>query len=432
MKKNKNSSKIVLIIILIVSIISISNITKKEVQGNIDYDRAEYLLEEVGGSVWSTDECYSSTQGDFFPGYYKETRNCFCHQYPDENACKSAGFPKRVSDYYDTPDSCYSSDNKDIYNKGYVSGWEDGYDYKEYDECISSTQVREFYCDGDYNEWNTYTCQYGCSNGACNTQSTTTTTTTTTTTIEPIEYFCDGRDFYGSGDISVKGNTYIFQKYDAEPSNTDTYTDYCVNDNTVREYYCTMTDNDYSYSKSSLYSSSDISCPSGQECVDGACVDVRLYFCAESDNNYENKGTLYIIPEFGEDWETYEDYCVDDDTVYEYYCIHDDTYYSANKDELYYTGTYSCTGDKYCLNGECVLPATTTTTQESTTTTEESTTTTEESNTTTEDTATTTIQESTTTTYYTEPEDTQSKTQLILLIVGIVFVIFVTQMGRKK
>ena len=72
------------------------------------------------------------------------------------------------------PDSCADSDGGDKpKEKGTVSGYQDGEEYSHTDECLSSLNLREYYCVGDnwtsktYNCWDYYGSNNYCSFGVC-------------------------------------------------------------------------------------------------------------------------------------------------------------------------------------------------------------------------------------------------------------------------
>jgi hypothetical protein len=70
------------------------------------------------------------------------------------------------------PDSCTDSDGgSNLFVKGTVSGYFDNIPYSKTEICLSSTELLEYYCGGNYHYNFTYNCAgnmtSACSNGAC-------------------------------------------------------------------------------------------------------------------------------------------------------------------------------------------------------------------------------------------------------------------------
>jgi len=79
-----------------------------------------------------------------------------------------------VEDSDEEPDSCSETDGGDKpKDKGTVSGYQDGGEYSHTDECLSSLNLREYYCVGDswtsktYNCWDYYGSRNYCYFGVC-------------------------------------------------------------------------------------------------------------------------------------------------------------------------------------------------------------------------------------------------------------------------
>lgn len=124
------------------------------------------------------------------------------------------------------------------------------------DFCYSSTQVREFYCEGDIGKVTTITCGSGktCIDGACITQTQT----------------CTDSD--GGQVFNVKGTT---------SKGVTSVVDSCSG-NVLTEYYCTSAD---------LITNTQYTCPTGQTCSNGACVAqtaCTLSKAVEFGSNYIN------------------------------------------------------------------------------------------------------------------------------------------------
>jgi hypothetical protein len=183
-----------------------------------------------------------------------------------------------------------------------------------WDMCVDSERVSESYCDAnDLISHTTYTCPIACEDGVC---------TDNPTCVDSDK----GVNYYVKGYVDRLG---------------DIKEDYCIDDNTVVDYYC------YNYKN---YTESIWTCDYG--CVDGACKSGTLPpppSCTESDGgNYPA-----IFGRLTFDNEEFEDNCIDLNTLEEYYCL-------ANG---YGSLKHECLED--CKNGYCItnsnptpLPAT--------------------------------------------------------------------------
>ncbi|MBI5636090.1 hypothetical protein HY993_03975, partial [Candidatus Micrarchaeota archaeon] len=113
-------------------------------------------------------------------------------------------------------------------------------------------------------------------------------------------------------------------------------TDYCQDNNTLVEFYCSSNRNSinqYAVNCSSLNST----------CVDGACVEKPKAVCSETDGGYDStvKGNVTL------NGEVKTDFCADSNTVAEYSCsYYNDSYYLTAMDCSYNGGS--------CVDGACV------------------------------------------------------------------------------
>jgi hypothetical protein len=135
----------------------------------------------------------------------------------------------------------------------------------------------------------------------------------------------DGRNMYQKGRVTDKNG------------NVSNY-DYCIDSNTLFEFYCTIDPEGYSVTEY-------IDCLPGYECNDGTCKSVT---CMDTDmtNTYPQGRNIYsvgrttnmdgIISEY--------DTCSDINTVYEHYCLSDGN--SA-------TEYIDCPDGSFCENGIC-------------------------------------------------------------------------------
>jgi hypothetical protein len=167
------------------------------------------------------------------------------------------------------------------------------------DECVSTTKVKEYYCNNGALASADLDCDAGssCVNGAC--------------VVNPCSDSDGGKDTTVAG-IVTKGS--------------DRFTDKC-DGASVLEYYCDNGD----------VKSQDITCPSGSSCDQGRCLEV---VCTDSDSGMDQftKGTT----SFGQT--TYQDSCYSNLSVLEYYC-------SSNKSIG--TTTISCGSGNECQDGRC-------------------------------------------------------------------------------
>ncbi|NOZ81032.1 MAG: hypothetical protein GXP63_05140, partial [DPANN group archaeon] len=111
-----------------------------------------------------TDECsdkYCYLRENYCEdGKVKTTEEIVCDNGCEKGACKGAEPTES--------DTCQDSDGDNIYNAGYVTGYNgDTGDYTLYDECASETQVLERICQGDTDSKSYVYCPGQCAEGAC-------------------------------------------------------------------------------------------------------------------------------------------------------------------------------------------------------------------------------------------------------------------------
>jgi hypothetical protein len=140
--------------------------------------------------------------------------------------------------------------------------------------------------------------------------------------IEPIEpiirQFCTDSD--DGINTLVKGTT---------TNEINSLTDYCLDSNRVREYYCDGNERKYV----------DRLCADGFECNDGRCVEIVYKFC-EGTSSIDIYTRALIRDEKGR----YQDYCVSSSSVKKYYCD------GNSMKEV----TRNCPTGYGCENGVCI------------------------------------------------------------------------------
>ncbi|MBN2121521.1 hypothetical protein JW721_00475 [Candidatus Micrarchaeota archaeon] len=175
--------------------------------------------------------------------------------------------------------------------------------FGEYEEdyCAGTSSVMEFYCENSSIVYEEIECPagYTCNDGAC----------------EPAP--CSDSD---GGIVSSEMGVAV--------SGMETKSDSCASESKLTEYYCAA---------DGTIASEEISCPSGQVCSDGECVEPT---CEDSDGGIEiseagttEKGSL-----------SNSDSCVGSAVVKEYYC-ENGAIASENID---------CPSGEVCLDGACI------------------------------------------------------------------------------
>jgi|GEM_PF-1322077 len=182
------------------------------------------------------------------------------------------------------------------------------------DSCTDESTVMEFYCSNDVAEYENIPCPVGyqCTDGAC--VEVTGDATEACTDTEPTP------SVYSSGTVSV-----------TDATGAMTYSDICIDVNTVKEYSCDGTS----------LSTEDIACPGGYTCLDGACHAMGA--CYDSDGGGD--GERYVEGTVFSDYGSYSDYCSSGSLLVEYSCVLD----SRVQENI------NCIGAYVCRNGACVV-----------------------------------------------------------------------------
>ncbi|MBD3397971.1 hypothetical protein GF413_02735 [Candidatus Micrarchaeota archaeon] len=260
---------------------------------------------------------------------------------------------------------CYDSDGGfNIYEKGQVIPSEGGY---YWDYCSGESKVREYYCSEEGDALYTTTdCPSGyyCSSGACRQGETCYDTdggieedeygevSTSTDEEEDYcydsdtvkEYYCDDGEIdyklieCGSDERCDDGECVEEDCYDSDGGKDrdekgrveigdDEWDDYCIDEDTVREYYCYGNEKEYQ----------NMDCGSGEVCSGGECVEAIL--CSDTDGGKQEyeQGTVTS----GSQSET--DYCTGEFTLMEFFC------YQGDISSILVT----CEEDEICLSGRC-------------------------------------------------------------------------------
>lgn len=135
---------------------------------------------------------------------------------------------------------------------------------------------------------------------------------------EPVYYCADtdgGKNINSQGTIT--GNNY--STFDADElahgqgtGTMKTFTEYCKNSNTLKEFYCVKAGVSSPLSLGTEIVAVDINCASG--CQNGVCLES---VCSDSDNgrDYFSQGTVI------DGGESYTDYCKNSVTLTEYFCL---------------------------------------------------------------------------------------------------------------
>jgi hypothetical protein len=276
-------------------------ITPPENQNCVDTDSGKNTLENgtvVLGSESKTDSCASET---FIVEYYcqnnmivNESIEC-----PQNHICMDG----KCTIEPEVVPMCTDSDGRDELTSGFVN-----YSGKVYnDECVMIDQVKEYYCINDSLSHSNYICDPGfqCIDGAC---------------IEMPTNCTDsdlGKDESKKGMVSITKGFTLFTKE----------SDYCVDENNVREFYC---DN-------STLGSQIIKCGEDHGCTNGACI---YQSCEDSDGGQNllsagitSKGTV-----------SETDKCSDVYNVIEYFC----------SDNKILSTTNTCPSGYWCEVDKCV------------------------------------------------------------------------------
>ncbi len=210
---------------------------------------------------------------------------------------------------------CEDTDGLDEFTAGTVTLGEAEYP----DGCDDGDTVREYSCEGDSLGITQISCGEGyvCDSGRC--------------VEEPPEPPPDvteedcietdsGKDYYVYGSVNYGGQLYH---------------DICQGNYDLLEYYC----------KEGEMGQTAHHCLPGEECEDGACVELEKT-CTDSDEG--NQALRGTTTQYGGGVviSTEKDYCIDTSSKTEYYCES-----GVMKDK-----TEKCTGNTYCSDGVCMEP----------------------------------------------------------------------------
>jgi hypothetical protein len=180
----------------------------------------------------------------------------------------------------------------------------------KFDVCIDASTINEYYCSNNQIVNQTQACPSGyvCSNAKC--------------IKEVIPPVCTDTD--NGTDYTTAGAVY---------DNGIKYSDVCIMVDLVKEYYCS----------NGSVTSTNIACPSGYQCTNGACIEQEAV-CSDSDLGKDkfSKGTTTLTKGYSI-FTSATDECVDEDRVREYYCSN-----NAVISEI-----IECGEDYGCVNGRC-------------------------------------------------------------------------------
>jgi hypothetical protein len=154
---------------------------------------------------------------------------------------------------------------------------------------------------------------------------------------KPTPASCTDSDKF---DLNSAGKVTAF---DPETGKTSEYVDYCTNENTVFEYYCSGV-------RAEGYANA---CGEGYACSNGACVkeSTKNDVCYDGDSGYSyyTPGKTYIV---GKSDSEVADYCADASTVIEYVCV------KGAAGDVISSTKYQCPSGYSCNDGACVKEST--------------------------------------------------------------------------
>ncbi len=131
-------------------------------------------------------------------------------------------------------------------------------------------------------------------------------------------------------------------------NSSDIRIDYCSNEQTVIEYYCS-----YGDILSQIYS-----CDSASEiCSDGKCITKEDYYCEDSDGgmSYEIYGETNGHDYFSSNAEySKEDYCINDSNLMEYYCNSTGVVIGGISILKFKNSSEVCLSNSFCYSGACL------------------------------------------------------------------------------
>ena len=205
------------------------------------------------GSLTSGDICQGSNLKEWYcSSAGKRSEYILCEHGCIDGVCK-----KGTGNDETTGVVCLDSDNgKDYYIHGSVKHSEGS--STSYDHCLDNYVLRENYCDNGYYAFESYFCPGGCKNGVCLKE-------------EVISITCGdsdwGKNYYQKGTVSGHIDKDL-------PNITRTLSDYCLDSNMLREYFCFLWDDG-----SKTIDDEVIECDYG--CNNGACQETM---------GFKNKG----------------------------------------------------------------------------------------------------------------------------------------------
>jgi len=198
--------------------------TTVEYYNGIKQERTDYCAQSIGLVAYNVPilvEFYCDENGRLRNTTYQCPTGCA------NGACRAV--------------TCFDSDaGENFYTAGYAEGYYNGEYGKWYDKCEKGIAI-EYYCENNEVKISRQTCEYGCEGDACMRRPTRTCSDSDS-----------GKDYYTVGTTTG----YFDEVY-------GNYTDNCLNDYTLIEYYCSGTE----------VAAEQVPCPS-QECSNGRCVRV--------------------------------------------------------------------------------------------------------------------------------------------------------------
>ena len=211
--------------------------------------------------------------------------------------------------------SCSDSDfGRDVLSKGTAKTLSE----TKTDSCNSQSKVLEYYCSGVVIESAVLDCPngYSCADGYCSQGS-----TNPQTNVSPTNT-CTDTD--GGVNSNLKGRV---------TDGSNIREDECSSYNVVKEYYCA----------NNRLADTLVQCSGGYQCSNGLCVP-QSQTCSDSDDGRtpNTRGRVSVISTVVTS--TYDDQCVDEDTVREYYC-------NGNTQE---SERVDCSSSRRCDDGRCV------------------------------------------------------------------------------
>ena len=268
-----------------------------------------------GGRTDFIDECATSS---ILREYYcASTGEASARQYDCYYGCKEGACL--------TQNECIDTDHGTAYNtRGRTYGFEFGRMFEYIDECVTDTLVRKYYCTSGQPTALAYDCPYGCREGVCIIQDCTdsdngenyyvsgitnstlygveTSFIDQCTDVNTLEEYscsitgeinstaydcasgCSNGACLNTCNETDQGENYNHKGgiYGMQGDVEFNYTDYCITNNTLREYYCASDSTTVQY---------DYDCLGG--CGNGACRDE----CVDSDEGriYGEAGAVYKL-----------------------------------------------------------------------------------------------------------------------------------------